>query len=154
MKKKIFEELSNDYRKICKGKPKKITGGLIDMLPEKPGVYIFYSKIKRKVKYVGRANNLKKRIKAHLSRSPRSSSSTLRRKLSKKKKNVDYQFTRDYIMKNLLLYHLELDDRDYVYDYSLLLEAFLIRQWRSLKKHEKLLNCYIDLRYKNDGDKK
>jgi excinuclease UvrABC nuclease subunit len=153
MKKKIFEELSRDYQKICRGNAKKITNELIESLPPKPGVYIFYSKIKKKVKYVGRANNLKKRIKSHLSKSKKSSSSSFRRKISMKKKKVVYEKTKQYMEKNLLLYYLEFDKKyPYVYDYTLLLEAFLIRQWRSMKKHNKLLNCYINLRYKN-GEK-
>ena len=140
MKKKIFEELSKDYRKICKGSAKIITDEFIKNFPKEPGVYIFYKN--GKPIYVGRANNLKKRLKSHLSQSKTSSSSSFRRKIERENKNVSYPNTRKYIMNKMKLFYLKLNTSN-VYAYSLLLEAFLIMQWRSRK--QKLVNCNFDL---------
>jgi excinuclease UvrABC nuclease subunit len=142
MKKKIFEELSRDYRKICKAKKIIITEELINNLPNNPGVYIFYEDTK--ARYVGRANNLRKRLKNHLSSSKTGSNSSFRRKIYNKNKIKYFQNTKKYIMKNMKLYYLEFDKNDVAYAYTLLLEAFLIRLWKSRKKH-KLVNCDYDL---------
>ena len=141
MKKKIFEELSRNYRKVCKAVPKKITNDLIKNLPDNPGVYIFYED--RKVKYVGRANKLKKRIKQHLSNSPKSSNSSFRRNIQKKM-GIKYTDTKDYIMQNMEFYYIIFNNNEFAYADTLLFEAFLIRQWKSRKKHE-LINCDYDV---------
>ena len=140
MIKEIFEELKKDYRKICKSVPKKITEELISKIPNNPGIYIFYEN--RKIRYVGRANNLRTRInQSHLSKSNRVANSPFRKKLSNEKK-VSLENMRDYIMKNFEIFYLVFDKSEKAYDYTLLLEAFLIMQWRGRNKHNLLNNNY------------
>jgi DNA polymerase III subunit epsilon len=58
---KMIKKTSQDQRL-----PPNLPPGDFEMLPEKPGVYYFYNDVK-KVIYVGKAVNLKKRVASHFS---------------------------------------------------------------------------------------
>ena len=66
---------------------KLINKGQVSLLPETPGVYIFWNK-KRKAVYVGKANNLKRRVSSYLT-------TKLSKKTSKMIKEADkFSFVR------------------------------------------------------------
>lgn len=97
---------------------------IIKSLPQKPGVYIFKNK-KKEILYIGKAINLKKRIKSHFSNSKKDTTQPITRFYSSVK-NIDFIETKSE--KNALIlerkmvkqyspkYNVELkDDKDFTY---------------------------------------
>jgi len=133
--KRIFKVIGKNYHKLREKSQLKLSDdNIIKEIPKYSGVYVFYDK--KRPLYVGISKNIHNRFKKHLSGSKKSSSSTLRAELHKRRK-IKYKDTRNWLLKNCTIKLIEIKHRDD----ALLFEHFLIKLWR--KKYRKnLLNPY------------
>ncbi len=129
---KVFKKMQVNYVHICKQVQQKFNEESLKLLPNFPGVYIFY--FHQKPFYVGRSNCLKNRLlRQHLSKKDDVSSSSFRVHLKQLGYVKDYKEVRDWALNNCAFKFIKIDN----YDDSILFEGLLIKLWR---KKYKLLN--------------
>ena len=129
MDKKLFNQLLTLCKKMEKSN--KIINR--DIILNVGGVYLIKNKQNKKIEYVGKAKDLKRRINNHVSRGESKSTSVFRRKISKKIGIKDGNRLGRYISTNYDFYILEIDNPDM----RSLIESLLIYKFR---KNNFLLN--------------